>query len=369
MESSNIDKLERLKELFDAGILTKEELELEKSKILGTSPLQPLLNNSGSTQDAIPNTHSNNSRKKTIIIWSVVIAILLAIGIVLFIFLLSKQSYESRLAEVVQMCEENGYPIIAQSNPTTDSSHFIVYVQNDTVFCNSFEKDSAPKRIFTKGTFFDVTALCIDFDNLGGLSVDRRILDCKTLNEILSENNVFEPLSALNYIDSPNSDEFAIVIPSTKTKYLYYSQSMPKKLTLLDSITYDTALHSFVTRIAGDLANYPWEDGINSEVADLIYDKKYPILTSLTLSDSFGAYSFGSTVRTPFGSIPKSWFGSSQMNEIKTKIEARLFKEKESMEKEAMSVVSDNSKKKFSDDDDDDDLSDALGLLFLLSLF
>ena len=41
MAKSNIDKLMELKQLYEQGILTKEELETEKKKILGTTPETP----------------------------------------------------------------------------------------------------------------------------------------------------------------------------------------------------------------------------------------------------------------------------------------------------------------------------------------
>ena len=41
MEKSNIDKLMELKQLYEQGILTKEEMEAEKKKILGTVPEAP----------------------------------------------------------------------------------------------------------------------------------------------------------------------------------------------------------------------------------------------------------------------------------------------------------------------------------------
>jgi uncharacterized protein YqgQ len=40
MAKSNIDKLMELKQLYEQGILTKEEMEAEKAKILNTSTSQ-----------------------------------------------------------------------------------------------------------------------------------------------------------------------------------------------------------------------------------------------------------------------------------------------------------------------------------------
>ena len=41
MAKSNIDKLMELKQLYEQGILTKEEMEVEKQKILGAAPETP----------------------------------------------------------------------------------------------------------------------------------------------------------------------------------------------------------------------------------------------------------------------------------------------------------------------------------------
>ena len=41
MTQEQIAKLQELKQLLDAGILTQEEMQVEKAKVLGTQPSQP----------------------------------------------------------------------------------------------------------------------------------------------------------------------------------------------------------------------------------------------------------------------------------------------------------------------------------------
>lgn len=56
MEKTNLEKLMELKQLYEAGILTKEEMEVEKQKILGTQT-----QTSQSRQDDRPSTEQINS--------------------------------------------------------------------------------------------------------------------------------------------------------------------------------------------------------------------------------------------------------------------------------------------------------------------
>ena len=100
MTQEQIDKLQELKKLFDAGILTQEEMQAEKAKILGTGSNEPYQEPSkeksavvvGEPEEAIEEkptivnnaVEASNGTKKRNIILGVIAGILVLILIIAF---------------------------------------------------------------------------------------------------------------------------------------------------------------------------------------------------------------------------------------------------------------------------------------------
>ena len=79
MEQSAIDKLMELKKLYEAGILTKEELETEKQKILHQEDMQ--LTNTAVSET----TNSSTSSNSKILIWLGILGGLILLFVIIII--------------------------------------------------------------------------------------------------------------------------------------------------------------------------------------------------------------------------------------------------------------------------------------------
>ena len=94
-QKTQIDKLMELKQLYEQGILTKEEMENEKAKILNTAaPEEESINRNASPNDAIKSSTSSpndNNRRNHKVILGIAGVIVLAIVVVIGFFL-NKQS-------------------------------------------------------------------------------------------------------------------------------------------------------------------------------------------------------------------------------------------------------------------------------------
>ena len=94
-QKTQIDKLMELKQLYEQGILTQEEMENEKAKILNTAaPEEESINRNASPNDAIKSSTSSpndNNRRNHKVILGIAGVIVLAIVVVIGFFL-NKQS-------------------------------------------------------------------------------------------------------------------------------------------------------------------------------------------------------------------------------------------------------------------------------------
>ena len=84
MEKTNIEKLMELKQLYESGILTKEEMEAEKQKILGSQTQESQQQEVTQRQQdlwqepvAIENNKPSNNRNKYYVIAAIVILLCL----------------------------------------------------------------------------------------------------------------------------------------------------------------------------------------------------------------------------------------------------------------------------------------------------
>ena len=97
MEKSNIDKLMELKQLYEQGILTKEEMEAEKAKILNASTpkVESPNNEIPPVEDAessftFTSDEENHGRNKVIIGIAAVIVVAI---VVIIVFFLNKHTF------------------------------------------------------------------------------------------------------------------------------------------------------------------------------------------------------------------------------------------------------------------------------------
>ena len=141
MEKSNIEKLMELKQLYEAGILTKDEMEAEKTKIFNASaPKEESINRNVSLNDEIeastssPNVYNRRDNKVILGIATVFVVAIVAVVIGLF---LNKQSEPPKVAtddiELSQLSGADGMNEVKTDTEGTDSSTSIIIDTNNKV--------------------------------------------------------------------------------------------------------------------------------------------------------------------------------------------------------------------------------------------
>ena len=140
MEKSNIDKLMELKQLYEQGILTKEEMEAEKAKILNTVALkEESINRNVSPNDAIESSTSSpsvNNRHNNKVIFGIATFIVVAI-VAVICYYLNKQSESPKLAtddiELSQLAGADDMNEAKTDTEGTDSPTSIIINTNNKV--------------------------------------------------------------------------------------------------------------------------------------------------------------------------------------------------------------------------------------------
>ena len=140
MEKSNIEKLMELKQLYEAGILTKDEMEAEKTKILNaTAPKEESINRNVSLNNEIEASTSSpnvcNRRDNKVILG---IATVFAVAIfAVIVFFLNKQSEPSKVAtddiELSQLAGSDDMNEAKTDTEGTDSSTSTIIKTNNKV--------------------------------------------------------------------------------------------------------------------------------------------------------------------------------------------------------------------------------------------
>lgn len=111
MTQEQIDRLHELKKLVDSGILTEEELQIEKDKILNVSSIHQ--KNDAPYEKSVINNHILNDRKKLKFNIFLAVAFFLVVGIIIFVVLLSKKStYANSYADTSEEYRSNSFPEI-----------------------------------------------------------------------------------------------------------------------------------------------------------------------------------------------------------------------------------------------------------------
>ena len=140
MGKSNIDKLMELKQLYEQGILTKEEMEAEKAKILNTVALkEESINRNVSPNDAIESSTSSpsvNNRHNNKVIFGIATFIVVAI-VAVICYYLNKQSESPTLAtddiELSQLAGADDMNEAKTDTEGTDSPTSIIINTNNKV--------------------------------------------------------------------------------------------------------------------------------------------------------------------------------------------------------------------------------------------
>ncbi len=140
MGKSNIDKLMELKQLYEQGILTKEEMEAEKAKILNTVALkEESINRNVSPNDAIESSTSSpsvNNRHNNKVIFGIATFIVVAI-VAVICYYLNKQSESPKLAtddiELSQLAGADDMNEAKTDTEGTDSPTSIIINTNNKV--------------------------------------------------------------------------------------------------------------------------------------------------------------------------------------------------------------------------------------------
>jgi len=135
MANTNIEKLMELKQLYDTGVLTKEEMETEKTKILGTAENEPQDDSVSENCQSLNYKASFFQKNKKIIVGT---SIIIAIAVLLsFLFFKKQLSTSTKVYDSSQPVNN----LLIANETEQDSIYLVKSLSDDLqhIFCIKIE--------------------------------------------------------------------------------------------------------------------------------------------------------------------------------------------------------------------------------------
>lgn len=355
-DGSEMDRLMELMKLYEAGLISKEEMEDYKRKIVGNSPQldenddvqndspEPSEGFSQEESEADANISIENTNPKTqgttnvgksgskakLVIIGIVIALIVAgIGVVS-----NLPTKEDKVYKAMDDYEAMGYKILAHSGSYSNAgAPYIVYQDGDEIYIDEFEKKQQPRKLFPVKDGFNYKGIYLEFEHgkpvmqTETLSDERMDVDLK----YLKTNRVVSCVKNKLILVFKEEDEYGMV-----TNFLY-SLSKPNDIFLfegeVDDFQDDDALICQNSYSFESVYGRSYDYGSYS-----LYD--YPVDISFKLSKEdlhyigLGKYFYGPREFYPLEqiskrtagngmtytdeeiNIPTSWLGTSLMDSV-----------------------------------------------------
>lgn len=206
-EKTTLQRLMELKDLYESGIITKEEMVAKKLQILGTdnpqvdSPNEEIrdeLNIDGlnqtddsykpdkicsSTDDAGKEEQSESNSKqgkeqnketdhkqqfdrKKILILSLITAAVVVVIVVLSIVLIPTD-YNKKVAKAIEKYETQNATILSTSGmyESTKNNHYVIFQKGDTIYIDELERKTPVRAILPRKGGFFIKQVAVEFDD------------------------------------------------------------------------------------------------------------------------------------------------------------------------------------------------------------
>ena len=365
-EKTTLQRLMELKDLYESGLITKEEMEAKKLQILGTdrsfsdSPNQEVedgLYDDGISQEEdgynsdkfcspTPNVEneeqleSNNEQGneenkcfdtkptidgRKIFKLSLIVAAVVVVIVVLAI-VLTPTDYNDIVANAIEKYKSQNATILSSSGTekSTKDNHYVIFQKGDTIYIDELERKTPVRAILPRKGGFFIKRLFLTFEN------EKPIASCELMNEGKRSNLQIRPMLK---VQNAYEGERAICLKEMENGYAsrsyYYNMNNPDTIYMVNGEFVErTGLVSFSQHFSfGELEYVPdwWEYSLYDYIFELpayynIKDMKfhhigeycrfekdnYPMdLLTKEFSDQNFDYGF-----------PSKWFGTSNMDKF-----------------------------------------------------
>lgn len=233
---STIDKLMELKKLLESGMITKEEMEVLKQKILledcsvsnkeieevsrceslnednepndemisgyDSAETNPSLSESNDSDCVLQISNSHNEPQHSYKIQKVVNYAIIAgvcLAAVALIITLTQPNYSKRRDKAIEKYESLGASILSESrwSEGDEDNHYLIYKLGDTIFYDGLERRAAAKAILPRKGGFYIKKYDVEFED------GKPVLHSELINEGKRSNL---NLSLLDCIDDSDLD-------------------------------------------------------------------------------------------------------------------------------------------------------------------
>ena len=206
-EKTTLQRLMELKDLYESGLITKEEMEAKKLQILGSD--NPIVNNSheeikdelyndnrnqaddgyrpskfsspkndegkekqtesNSEQINLQNKgtfHNQNFDRKKIFKLSLIAAAVVVVIVILSI-VLTPTDYNKKVAKAIEKYELQNATILSSSGvgKSTKDNHFVIFQKGDTIYLDELEHKVPAKAILPRKDGFFIKRIFLTFEN------------------------------------------------------------------------------------------------------------------------------------------------------------------------------------------------------------
>lgn len=362
-EKTTLQRLLELKDLYESGLITKEEMEAKKQQILGAdslsvnSPCEEIedgLNDEGlgqtedgyrpgkfcnSTPDEGEKQAESNSERgdgqntetdskpkidgRKIFILSLIAAAVVVIIVVLSI-VLTPTDYNKKVAKAIEKYETQNATILSSSgtNKSTKDNHYVIFQKGDTIYIDELERKTPVRAILPRKGGFFIKRLFLTFEN------EKPIASCELVNEGKKSNLQIRPMLK---VQNAYEGERAICLKEMEDGYAsrsyYYNMNNPDTIYMVNGEFVESTCHvSFSQHFSfGELEYVPdwWEHSLYDYLFELsayynIVDMRFHHFGEYCrfkkddypmdlLAKEFSGESFD------YG-IPSKWFGTSNMD-------------------------------------------------------
>ena len=192
-DNSVIERLLKLKELYESGLISQEEMESAKNRILNhteendnvdpiqkedepcdaqeqesektetviadieestssqETPKEPVSDNISVDESITDNENIAKISKKRMKLFCLLMAALVVL--VVLIIILSPTNYTKKLSKALDSYRVQGATVLSTSgDATSEDNHYIIFSKDDAVYIDELEKESSPKKLFPNET-------------------------------------------------------------------------------------------------------------------------------------------------------------------------------------------------------------------------
>lgn len=269
-EKTTLQRLMELKDLYDSGLITKEEMEAKKRQILGTDnpsvdnpngEIRDELNNDGHNQadddyrpgkccssstdeegkQAESNSEQENEQNKEtdskpkndgrkIFILSLIAAAVVVV-IVGMSIVLTPTDYNKKVAKAIEQYKTQNATILSSSgtNESTKDNHYVIFQKGDTIYIDELERKTPVRAILPRKGGFFIKRLFLTFEN------EKPTTSCELVNEGKRSNLKIRPMLK---VQNAYEGERAICLKEMEDGYAshsyYYNMNNPDTIYMVN---------------------------------------------------------------------------------------------------------------------------------------